>query len=196
MRSQSEMMDAFGAGQRAFGENKAQEMATKQSLMPTATEWHFIGHLQTNKVRLIAPFVSMIHSIDSLKLLAEVNREGIRNSRVIDCLLQFHIATEETKFGLDLPEAMDLLRSDSYRSMTNIRVAGVMGMATFSEDEDLVRHEFRSLRDHFGELRRSVFHDQPGFREISMGMSGDYRIAIEEGSTIIRIGTMVFGERE
>jgi pyridoxal phosphate enzyme (YggS family) len=195
MRSQSEMMDAYRAGQRAFGENKAQEMAAKQPLMPTDTKWHFIGHLQTNKVRLIAPFVSVIHSIDSLKLLSEVNREALRNNRVIDCLLQFHIATEETKFGLDLPEAMDLLRSDSFRSLTNIKVAGVMGMATFSEDEGLVRREFRTLRGHFGELRRVVFHDQPEFREISMGMSGDYQIAVEEGSTMIRVGTFVFGER-
>jgi hypothetical protein len=195
-RTVSEMMDAYRAGQRAFGENKAQEMGTKQPLMPADTEWHFIGHLQTNKVRLIAPFVSVIHSIDSIRLLSEVNKEAKRNDRIIDCLLQFHIATEETKFGLDLPEAMDLLQSKSYTSMANIRVAGVMGMATFSEDEDLVRREFRTLRGHFDALRRSVFPGQPGFHEISMGMSGDYRIAVEEGSTIIRVGTIVFGERE
>lgn len=195
-RTLPEMMEAYRAGQRAFGENKAQEMGMKQPLMPADTEWHFIGHLQTNKVRFIAPFVSVIHSIDSLRLLAEVDKEAGRSQRIIDCLLQFHIATEETKFGLDLSEAMTLLQSESYASMANIRIAGVMGMATFSEDEGLIRREFRALRDHFDALRRSVFRDQPGFREISMGMSGDYRIAIEEGSTIVRLGTIVFGERE
>jgi hypothetical protein len=194
-RALPEMIEAFFAGQRAFGENKAQEMVTKQPLMPPETEWHFIGHLQTNKVRLIAPFVTLIHSIDSLKLLCGVNSEAIKNNRVIDCLLQFHIAREETKHGLNLAEALMSLRSDIFQTLANIRIIGVMGMATYSENEDLIRSEFSALRGYFEKLRDEIFRDKPYFREISMGMSGDYRIAIGEGSTIIRVGTGLFGER-
>jgi pyridoxal phosphate enzyme (YggS family) len=194
MRTLPEMIEAYDAGQRAFGENRAQEMITKQPLMPADTEWHFIGHLQTNKVRFIAPFVALIHSIDSLNLLCEVNREALRNKRIIDCLMQFHIATEESKFGLDLPEALKILGSGIFRTLANIRIVGVMGMATYTEDENLVRGEFRMLRGHFEQLRDAFFMDDASFKEISMGMSGDYRIAIEEGSTIIRVGTVLFGE--
>jgi PLP dependent protein len=192
----AEIMEVYDTGQRIFGENKAQEMEMKHGLLPGDIEWHFIGHLQGNKVRMIAPFVSMVHSIDSLKLLAEINREALKAGRTIRCLLQFHIAREETKFGLDLDEAGRLLGSDEYRLMNNIRIAGVMGMATFSEDEDLVRSEFRELDNIFHYLKRKFFADDPGFAEISMGMSGDYRIAIEEGSTLVRIGTAVFGPRQ
>ena len=192
MRSIGEMMEAYEAGQRAFGENKAKEIVSKQSLMPADTEWHFIGHLQTNKVKYIAPFVSLIHSIDSLRLLEEVNKEALRNQRTIDCLLQFHIATEESKFGLDPEEAIGILESERFRMLSNVRITGVMGMATFSDSEPLVRGEFAALKRHFDYLKSHYFADHPYFREISMGMSGDYRIAIEEGSTIIRVGTVIF----
>lgn len=195
-RTLPEMMEAYHAGLRAFGENKVQELILKQPLMPPDTEWHFIGHLQTNKVRLIAPFVTLIHSIDSLKLLCELNMEALKNDRIIDCLLQFHIATEETKYGLDFQEAMEMLGSDSFKSMTNVKITGVMGMATYSEDQDLVRGEFVKLRGYFGQLHDMVFKDRPYFRDISMGMSGDFKIAIEEGSTMIRVGTVIFGERK
>jgi PLP dependent protein len=191
-----EIMEVYNTGQRIFGENKAQEMEMKHGLLPGDIEWHFIGHLQGNKVRMIAPFVSLIQSIDSLKLLSEINKEAIKAGRTIRCLLQFHIAREETKFGLDLDEAGRLLGSDEYKLMNNIRIAGVMGMATFSEDEDLVRSEFRELGNIFQYVKRKFFANDPGFAEISMGMSGDYRIAIEEGSTLVRIGTAVFGPRQ
>lgn len=194
MRSIGEMMEAYEAGQRAFGENKAQEIVTKHTMMPASAEWHFIGHLQTNKVKYIAPFVSLIHSIDSLRLLEEVNKEAVKNQRTIDCLLQFHIATEESKFGLDLEEAKTILESERVRMLANVRITGVMGMATFSDDETLVRGEFAALKRHFDHLKSQYFAGHPYFKEISMGMSGDYRIAIEEGSTIIRVGTVIFSD--
>jgi pyridoxal phosphate enzyme (YggS family) len=170
-------------------------LTNKHSLLPSDIQWHFIGHLQTNKVKYIAPFVSMIQSVDSLKLLNEINKEALKNNRVIDCLLQFHIATEETKFGLDLGEAAELLQSDDYSKMKNIAIKGVMGMASFTDDETLIREEFRNLKAIETRLKNEFFSDEPGFREISMGMTGDYQIAIEEGSTIVRIGTGIFGER-
>lgn len=191
-RTPEEMMEAYEAGQRAFGENRVREIVSKYQVMPADTEWHFIGHLQTNKVKQIASFIGLIHSIDSLHLLTEVNREAAKCDRVIDCLLQFYIATEETKFGLDLQEAKDLLDSQEFRSFANIRVAGVMGMATLTDDKEKIRQEFRTLKGYFELLRQQYFFGQPSFREISMGMSGDYPIAIEEGSTMIRIGTRIF----
>jgi len=187
--------EAYQAGQRLFGENKAQELITKQPLLPSDIQWHFIGHLQTNKVKYIAPFVAMIESIDSMKLLKEINKEAEKNNRVISCLLQFHIATEESKFGLDLEEAKSLLESEQYKSMKNIKLSGVMGMATFTENEELIRREFRELVRIFHLVKDKYFGQDEGFKEISMGMSGDYQIAIEEGSTIVRIGTAIFGER-
>jgi len=187
------VMEAYRAGQRIFGENKVQEMVSKQPLIPADAEWHFIGHLQTNKVRYIAPFIGLIHSIDSLNLLREVNKEGLKNNRVIDCLLQFHIATEETKFGLNLEDAKTILDSFSYKEMKNIRITGVMGMASLTEDQYLIRKEFRNLADYFRIIKSGYFENQDSFRELSMGMSGDYNIAIEEGSTMIRIGTSIFG---
>ncbi len=186
------IMQAFHAGQVAFGENKAQELIAKQPLLPTGIEWHFIGHLQTNKVKYIAPFVGMIHSVDSLKLLAEINKEAGKNGRIVPCLLQFHIATEETKYGLDEAEADEILGSPSYRVMQHVQIAGVMGMATFTDDETLIRKEFRMLRGIFDNLKKKYFANDDHFREISMGMTGDYRIAIEEGSTLVRIGTAIF----
>ena len=191
----SDILEAYQAGQRLFGENKAQEMASKFPLLPQNIEWHFIGHLQTNKVKYIAPFVTCIHSIDSMRLLLEINREALRNNRIIPCLLQFHIAEEETKFGLSVIEAESMLLSDTLKTLRNIEITGVMGMATFTEDMDQVRKEFRNLKTIFEMMKEVFFNDQPTFREISMGMSDDYRIAVEEGSTMVRIGSAVFGQR-
>jgi len=194
-KSVIDILEAYQAGQKAFGENRAQELLQKDPLLPPDIEWHFIGHLQTNKVRTIAPFVDTIESIDRLKLLAEVNREAEKINRVIRCLLQFHIASEETKFGMDTDEAFALLRSPEFVTFRNIRVTGVMGMASLTCNQDLIRKEFRTLKDYFRRIREEFFPGDERFREISMGMSGDYRIAIEEGSTMVRIGTSIFGER-
>lgn len=187
--------EAYDAGQRKFGENKAQELVNKRSELPADIEWHFIGHLQTNKVKLIAPFIGMIHSVDSLKLLEEINKEALKNSRTISCLLQFHIATEETKFGLDSREATEMLSSPAFGQLDNISICGVMGMASLTEDETLIRTEFRNLRTAFTHLKNAFFSTNDAFRELSMGMTGDYAIAVEEGSTMVRLGTAIFGER-
>lgn len=194
-QSAENIAQAYTTGQRLFGENKAQEMAAKASQLPADIEWHFIGHLQTNKVRTIAPFVNTIQSVESLRLLSEIDKEARRVNRIINCLLQFHIATEETKFGLDMAEANTLLQSPGYKAMQNIHIIGVMGMATYTDNVSIVRNEFRTLRSYFGQLHSSFFADDMSFCEISMGMSGDYLIAIEEGSTIVRIGTSIFGSR-
>lgn len=194
MMPADKVMMAYDAGQRLFGENKAQEIITKQAQLPADIRWHFIGHLQTNKVKYIVPFIEMIESVDSLKLLKEIDKEAVKCNRIVKCLLQFHIATEETKFGMDLPEAEALLHDPEYKSLKNIMLCGVMGMASFSEDESLVRIEFRKLREVFLHLKEKYFTNDEGFRELSMGMTGDYRIAIDEGSTMIRIGTGIFGK--
>lgn len=185
----------YQQGQRVFGENRPQEMLEKHAALPADIEWHLIGHLQTNKVKSIAPFVALIHSVDSLRLLQEIDRQAIKNERIIDCLFQFHIAQEETKFGLTLAEAEELLRSPEYLALRHVRVCGVMGMASFVDDMAQVRAEFRALKGVFDYLRTSFFADVPHFREISMGMSGDWRIALEEGSTLLRIGSLIFGGR-
>ena len=190
-----EIMEAYRAGQRCFAENKAQELAAKQPMLPGDIEWHFIGHLQTNKVKHIAPFVSLIHSVDSLKLLQTVNREAAKCNRTISCLLQFHIAEEESKFGLTLTEARQIVWSSEFRNLDNISINGVMGMATFTDDLHQIRREFRQLKEIFNTLKTEFFSNSSVFREISMGMSDDYRIAIEEGSTIIRVGSSIFGMR-
>jgi len=190
-----DIMEAYRSGHRIFGENKAQELIAKQPLLPGDIKWHFIGHLQTNKVKYLAPFITMIESVDSLKLLKEINKQALKSGRTIDCLLQFHIAREETKFGLDLEEASTILSSPEYKSFINVRLCGVMGMATLTEDEELIRDEFRTLRHYFDVLKRDFFPDEGAFRHISMGMTSDYLIAIEEGSTIIRVGTAIFGGR-
>jgi len=194
-KTTEEIMEAYQAGQRIFGENKVQELTEKQPRLPDDIQWHFIGHLQTNKVKYIAPFVHLIHSADSLKLLQAIDREGEKNNRVIKCLLQFHIADEETKFGFDPEEATNTLLSEEFRKLKFTEICGVMGMATFTDREDQVRHEFRSLKQIFGQMKQGFFKDKPGFCEISMGMSGDYPLAIEEGSTMVRIGSLIFGER-
>jgi len=187
--------EAYNAGQRIFGENKAQECSEKYPALPHDIQWHFIGHLQTNKVKVIAPFITLIHSIDSIRILTEVNKEALKNQRIIDCLLQFHIATEETKFGLSWEEAQELLENPALTELKNVRITGVMGMASFVDDMDLVRKEFKTLKSYFDQLKSNYFSQSSWFREISMGMTHDYKIAIEEGSTLVRIGTAIFGDR-
>jgi len=190
-----QIMEAYNAGQRVFGENKVQEMVSKQEVMPKDIQWHLVGHLQSNKIKYIAPFVTLIHSVDSLKLLVAINKEAVKANRVIDCLLQVYIAEEETKFGLSVEELTELLESEEYKQLTHVRVCGVMGMATFTDNEDQIRKEFKSLKTIFTNLKNSYFPNTDSFRHISMGMSGDYAIAIEEGSTMIRVGSSIFGHR-
>jgi pyridoxal phosphate enzyme (YggS family) len=186
--------EALDAGQLAFGENKAQELAAKHALLPNA-EWHFLGHLQTNKVKLIAPFVRMIHSVDSLKLIEEINAQAKRNNRVIDCLLQVHIAQEEQKFGMTEDETFRFAALPEVRALANVRLCGLMCVATNTNDTAELRSEFRRVASLFHRLKNDFFPDAPHFSELSMGMSHDYRLAIEEGSTMVRIGSMIFGER-
>ena len=189
------ILNLYDQGQRIFGENKVQELVSKHEALPKDIEWHLIGHLQSNKVKYMASFVAMIHSVDSLKLLEEINRQAERNHRVINCLLQFKINDEETKFGLDQKEAFALLESASYPTLQNIRLCGVMGMASFVEDEEQIRQEFKALHQIFDALKDRYFPNDENFKEISMGMSDDYPIAIAEGSTLVRIGTLLFGAR-
>jgi len=181
------ILEAYNTGHRIFGENRVQEMILKFNSLPHDIEWHFIGHLQSNKVRSIVPFVSMIHSVDSYRLLKVIDMEAGKSGRLIDCLLQFHIAREETKYGFSLREAIEMLNTDDFREHRNIRICGVMGMATFTDDPDQIRGEFRFLSECFKRLKAEFYSQDNAFKELSMGMSGDYRIAIEEGSTIIRI---------
>lgn len=189
------IMEAYRAGHNVFGENKAQELLQKFEELPNDIEWHFIGHLQSNKAKYITPFVKMIHSIDSFKILKAVNKEAKKNDRVVPCLLQFHIAQESTKFGLDDAEARELLNSETFPTLKNVIIAGVMGMATFTDDQKQVRNEFRKLKEIFEWLKKDYFSGNPEFREISMGMSDDYQLAVEEGSTMVRIGSIIFGSR-
>jgi PLP dependent protein len=189
------LREAYAAGARVFGENRVQEMAAKQPELPADVEWHLIGHLQTNKVKYIAPFVHTIQSIDSLKLLLEIERQAAKHNRVIEGLLQFHIADEETKTGLTLPEAEEILRSEEFRALRHVRLTGVMGVATFTHDEDQLRREFRTLRGYFDKLKALYFADEEAFREVSMGMSADFPLALREGSTLVRVGSAIFGAR-
>lgn len=191
----SSILEAYEAGQRCFGENKVQELVGKYEALPKDIEWHMIGHLQRNKVKYIAPFVSLIHGVESLSLLQEINKQAAKQRRIIDCLLQFHIAQEDTKFGLDLDEAIALLKSDSFLTMQHIRICGVMGMASFTDNENQVRNEFNQLKELFTKLKEDFFANEESFKEISMGMSGDYQLAMSCGSTMIRIGSKIFGER-
>ena len=190
-----DIQEAYDAGQRVFGENHALEMRDKHEVLPKDIDWHFIGHLQTNKIKYIISFARMIHSIDTFNLLQAVNKEAAKHDRVVDCLLQFHIAEEETKFGLDIDEANEILQSDVYKSMKNVRICGVMGMATNTDDMAQVRKEFRHLKEIFNTLKAKYFNGCEWFKDISMGMSHDYTIAIEEGSTMVRVGSKIFGER-
>lgn len=190
-----DLQKAFDAGQRIFGENKVQEMATKWEALPKQIEWHFIGHLQRNKVKYLAPFVSLVHGVESLRLLKEINKQALKSNRIIDVLLQFYIADEETKFGLSEDEANELLSSDEFQLLKNIQIRGVMGMATFTKDQEKVKNEFHKLKRIQNSLKANHFSDNEHFDVVSMGMSGDYRIAINEGSTMIRIGSSIFGAR-
>ncbi|NVO10286.1 MAG: YggS family pyridoxal phosphate-dependent enzyme [Bacteroidales bacterium] len=190
------VMEAYNAGQRIFGENKVQEMVAKYETMPKDIDWHLVGHLQSNKVKYIAPFVSLIHSVDGLKLLDVINKEAEKEGRIINCLLQMYIAKEETKFGLSSEELEDLLKSSEYKKMKNIKVIGLMGMASFVDNTEKVKSEFRYLTSTFKHIKDLYFKDIQDFKEISMGMSGDYEIAIEEGSTMVRIGSSIFGHRD
>ncbi len=189
------ILEAYNTGHRIFGENKVQEMVSKYNLLPKDIEWHLVGHLQTNKVKFIAPFVHLIHSVDSLKLLDAISKEAEKNKRVIDCLLQVYIATEETKYGLSVNEMEAILKSEDYQRMGNIRIVGLMGMASFTENRDQVRKEFKNLKSIFDTIKNKYFAGKDYFKEISMGMSGDYLIAIDEGSTMVRLGSIIFGER-
>lgn len=189
------LMEAYDAGFKRYGENKVQEMEMKYQQMPKDIEWHLIGHLQTNKVKYIAPFVAMIHSIDSFKLLQEVNKQAAKHHRVIDCLLQIFIAQEETKFGLSEEEAKALLTSEDFKALKNVRIVGLMGMASNTEDDEQIRQEFRGLRKFFDELNSTLCTENSTLTELSMGMSGDYLIATAEGSTLVRVGSAIFGSR-
>jgi len=186
---------AYNTGQRIFGENRVQELLDKKDLLPSDIEWHLIGHLQTNKVKYIVPFISMIQSVDSFKLLFSIDSEAQKINRVIDCLLQIHIAREETKFGFSMCDLSDFLQKEDVALMRNIRICGVMGMATFTSDTGQVKNEFAFLRKCFNSLKDSFFNESSDFRQISMGMSGDFELAIDEGSTMVRIGSLIFGER-
>ena len=194
-RSVEDILEAYKAGQLIFGENKVQELISKQALLPSDIKWHFIGHLQTNKVKQIVPFVSLIQSLDSIRLLRTINKEAQLIYRSVSCLLQFHIATEETKFGLDLNEAETLIQVMRNEGMENVNIRGVMGMATYTENQDLIRREFQTLRNYFSILKKAYFAADYEFSELSLGMSGDYLLAVQEGSTMIRVGTAIFGER-
>ena len=193
-KSVADIQEAQSAGQVFFGESKVQELTAKQKQIPNA-KWHLIGHLQTNKVKQIVPFVSMIQSVDSLRLLEEINRYAGINNRVIDYLLQIHIAREETKYGFSEQEVVELLENNMLTKLNHVRLCGLMGIATFTDDKDVVRNEFRTLSNFFQQLRNKYFIADPSFNELSMGMSDDYMIAIEEGATIVRIGSSIFGKR-
>lgn len=187
--------EAYDAGQRVFGENLVQEMVEKQAQLPEDIEWHLIGHLQTNKVKYIAPFVKLIESVDSLKLLKEIDKQAAKHKRVIDCLLQIYIADEDTKFGLGFDEAVELLRSEEFTALQNVRIIGLMGIATNTSSEEQTSAEFNELKVLFDGIKVSYFRKDDFFKEISMGMSADYKLAIEEGSTMVRIGSNIFGKR-
>ena len=195
MHSVALIQEAYEAGQRAFGENKVQELVAKQPELSADIQWHLIGHLQTNKVKYIVPFVHMVQSVDSLKLLQEINKQALKHNRVMHCLLQFHIAEEDSKFGLTLEEAQEFLATDTCRAMENVRICGVMGVATFTQDQNQLKKEFRALRSIFQTLKHGYFSSSEYFKEISMGMSSDYELAIAEGSTMVRVGSALFGSR-
>ncbi len=190
------ILEAYNAGQKVFGENRPQDLQRKFEDLPKDIEWHFIGHPQSKQVKYFAAFVHFVHGVDSLKLLSVINKEALKNKRIINCLLQFHIASEETKFGLSLSEVKELLESEEFKLLDNVAICGVMGMATFTDDEDRIRKEFKELKSIFSTLKKEFFKNDPDFKEISMGMSADYHIAIEEGSTMVRVGSLIFGARK
>ena len=189
------LQQAYDAGQRIFGESKVQEMTMKHDILPKDIEWHFIGHLQTNKIKYMAPYVALIHGVDSYKLLAEIDKQARKAGRTIPCLLQIHIAQEETKFGFSMDECRTMLDEGTWRTLTHVQIAGVMGMATNTDDMEQVEQEFKTLSDFFEEVKETHFKDIPYYKEISLGMSDDYPLAIRHGSTLIRIGSRIFGQR-
>ncbi|MBB5394501.1 YggS family pyridoxal phosphate-dependent enzyme [Mucilaginibacter sp. AK015] len=191
----ADLQEAYDAGQRLFGENTVQELVEKQEQLPQDIEWHLIGHLQTNKVKYIAPFISMIQSVDSMKLLQEINKHALKNNRVIDCLLQIYIADEETKFGLGFDEAIEFLRSEEYAALKNIRIRGLMGIATNTANEKQIKEEYYELKTFFDGIKTSFFRKDDTFDTLSMGMSADYKLAIEQGSNMVRLGSTIFGGR-
>ncbi len=191
----ADILELYEHGVRIFGENKVQELAQKHEDLPKDIEWHYIGHLQSNKIKFIAPFVSLIHAVDSLKLLKAINKEALKNNRVIPVLMQLHIADEDTKFGLDLDKLKEILSSDYLIDLKNVEIVGLMGMATYTDDENQVKQEFQFLKSCFDELKATFFVENESFLEISMGMSGDYDLAIDNGSTMVRLGSSIFGER-
>lgn len=190
-KPKEDLMEAYDAGQRIFGENKIQEMTEKWEALPKDISWHMIGHVQRNKVKYMAPYVSLIHGVDSFKLLKEIDKQAQKNNRNIACLLQMHIAEESTKFGLDSEELLAMLNDANFKALDNITIKGLMGMATFTDDEAQIRKEFQNLRQLYNKAKELV----PSLEVLSMGMSGDYKIAIEEGSTMVRIGSSIFGAR-
>jgi len=193
--SNETILQAYSEGQRLFGESRVQELVEKQKELPGDIEWHFVGGLQRNKVKQIAPFISLVHSLDSERLMREIDKQGAANNRVIPCLLQIHIAEEDTKSGFTPDECRRFLSGGAWKEYSHVRLDGVMGMATYTDNEEQVRDEFRRLKSLFDEWKAGYFSDIPAFKEISMGMSGDYTTAIEEGSTMVRLGTVLFGER-
>ncbi len=186
------ILELYNAGHRDFGENRVQELREKEEILPKDINWHLIGHLQSNKVKYIAPFVHLIHSVDSFELLIEINKQAIKNDRIISCLLQIHIATEETKFGLSEEEVFNVLNNVKITELKNIRISGLMGMATNTDDKNLVRSEFRTLKILFDKIKSEFFSNDDSFDQISMGMSSDYTIAMEEGTTMVRIGSLLW----
>lgn len=190
------IMEAYNVGCKVFGENKVQELVQKHATLPADIEWHLIGHLQSNKVKYIAPFVAYIHSVDSYKLLKTIDKEAERCNRVIPCLLQMHIAEEETKFGLDYQELIELIENFQTDNLQNVQIVGLMGMATFTENMEQVAKEFAGLKRMFSAIKEKYFNSKNEFNQISMGMSGDYLLAIDNGSTMVRVGTGIFGERQ
>ena len=189
------LQEAYDAGQRLFGESHVKELDEKQKVMPEDVEWHFIGHLQTNKVKYLAPYVALIHSVDSIRLLREIDKQAERVGRVVDVLLQVHVAQEETKFGFLADELIALLEEGEWREMRHVRICGLMGMATNTDDRSQIRREFQTLKQLFDTAKSRFFADDDSFRELSMGMSDDYQIAVEEGSTLVRVGSKIFGSR-
>lgn len=189
------IQEAYNAGQRIFGESKVQELEEKYNILPKDIEWHFIGHLQTNKVKYIVPYISMIHAVDSFKLLSEINKQAMKVNRVIPCLLEIHIAREESKFGFRPTECIDMLEKEDWKSLDNVSISGIMGMATNTDDNNLIDKEFQTLQSFYHELKEKFFKDVESFKELSMGMSEDYKIAIKHDSTFVRIGSKIFGVR-
>ena len=194
-KPETDIMNIYNQGHKIFGENKVQELISKYKNLPKDIEWHMIGHLQRNKVKLIAPFIKMIHSVDSLTLLQEINKRAIQNNITIDCLLEIHIAQETSKLGLSESEAIDLLESEDFTKLENINIRGLMGMATHTNDDAQIFSEFQHLQKIFTQMKSKYFADNKAFSEISMGMSNDFKVAINAGSTMVRVGSLIFGER-